>query len=340
VSIGRIGEDGQLQKFEADGTRIKGFYYKNVHYEGPKIFEGFDEITKDVRNYKFGETSPTEIREAFALLYSMFADMTTEIKPENMREYKARGFSEILRKIGVERLVVGHNPTDKLEKAGVNVIELNKEGSGVIHIDALMSENYGPPYGKGTVLVFGPQRGARLVGFQSGDQTASLEHVSIMTVKSFFEFVRRQLVKQEKAADRARSVKTIKSTKEIDVLQGAVQSIPPAVTLSLDGVDDAAESIVAPWVADTAPEIAQTLVAHYSAGAADEEMLQETAVLNDLGGNSIVLMAKADRGEPRIKIGQKVVLPSRQGGGIRRVNVYAGTKEVSLPDGRKPSSVC
>jgi hypothetical protein len=118
VSVGYVDQSGVFQEYDNDGERIKGLYYKGVQYKGKKIFEGLSKMANDIRNYDISTNNLSEITEALTLLTAIYADNTTRIKPQNLKEMKQKfGFNKILNKKGITTLIVGHNPVTKLDNA-------------------------------------------------------------------------------------------------------------------------------------------------------------------------------------------------------------------------------
>ncbi|MHB9155162.1 MAG: metallophosphoesterase, partial [Endomicrobiales bacterium] len=186
VSIGRIRDDGTLEQFEKDGRRIKGFYYKGIHYAGADLFKGFDRLADDISGFEFGKDPLAEIYEALALVNSLYADLSTRIKPTDLKRYKAIGYGRILDRMGVERLICGHNPVSKLNRSGIDTAERENAGGKVrlIHVDDDMSPGYTPPLGKGSFLEFSVQ-GSVFKGFVSGEKDAPQEQVALITREEF-----------------------------------------------------------------------------------------------------------------------------------------------------------
>ncbi|MDD5101452.1 MAG: metallophosphoesterase [Endomicrobiaceae bacterium] len=174
ISIGYVDKYGVFQEYDISGRRIKGFYYKDKQYTGKNIFKGLSKIASDIRNYDISTNNLSEISEALTLLTSIYADATTRIKPENLKEIKEKfGFSEILNKKGITTLIVGHNPVTKLDNAYefVPVRIFNKDFKiiNLVHIDGNMSPEYAPPKGAGIARLIGG--GINTRGFISGEST-------------------------------------------------------------------------------------------------------------------------------------------------------------------------
>ncbi|MDP2920922.1 MAG: hypothetical protein Q8O12_00940 [Candidatus Omnitrophota bacterium] len=93
------------------------FIYKGAVYRNEGIWEGLDAIQNDVRDLR----KPfSELHEALSLVNSWYADGTTKIKPENIKEYAEKiGIEKIFGKIGIRVLITGHNPLNKLQPAGI-----------------------------------------------------------------------------------------------------------------------------------------------------------------------------------------------------------------------------
>ena len=51
VCIGRMGKNGKVTDKDENGKNIKGLWYKGEQYTGSKLFEGFEKISSDIRNY-------------------------------------------------------------------------------------------------------------------------------------------------------------------------------------------------------------------------------------------------------------------------------------------------
>lgn len=174
VSVGYVDESGVFQEYDNDGKRIKGLYYKGVQYKGKKIFEGLSKMANDIRNYDISTNNLSEITEALTLLTAIYADNTTRIKPQNLKEMKQKfGFNKILNKKGITTLIVGHNPVTKLDNAYefVPIRIFNKEFKiiNLVHIDGNMSPEYAPPKGAGIARLIGGGISTR--GFISGEST-------------------------------------------------------------------------------------------------------------------------------------------------------------------------
>ncbi|MDD5020581.1 MAG: metallophosphoesterase [Endomicrobiaceae bacterium] len=175
VSIGRVAEDGKFEEFDAKGKRIKGFYYKGVHYTGEKIWDGFSKIAKDIKEYDIDKDDQSEIFEALALINAIYADNTTRIKPEYIAKYSINFTMEEMNKnIGMGTVIQGHNPKDKLAKNGITSFALDQEGKPVaIFVDGNMSPAYAKTRGAGSYVEISPQ-GIYSVGFPSGEATVTV----------------------------------------------------------------------------------------------------------------------------------------------------------------------
>ncbi len=175
VAIGRITEDGRFEEFDSKGKRIKGFYYKGVHYTGKKIWNGFSEIAKDIREYDIDKGDPNTIFEALALINAIYADNTTKIKPEyiakNNINFSMRKMNDV---IGIGTVIQGHNPKERLARNGITAFAFDQEGRPVsICVDGNMSPAYAPPRGAGSYVEISPQ-GIFSIGFPSGLATVSI----------------------------------------------------------------------------------------------------------------------------------------------------------------------
>lgn len=175
VSIGRVTEDGKFEEFDAKGKRIKGFYYKGVHYTGKNIWNGFSEIAKDIKEYDIDKDDQSKIFEALALINAIYADDTTRIKPEYIAKYNINFTMEQMNKnIGIGTVIQGHNPKDKLAKNGITSFALDQEGKPVaIFVDGNMSPAYAKTRGAGSYVEVSPQ-GIYSVGFPSGEATVTV----------------------------------------------------------------------------------------------------------------------------------------------------------------------
>lgn len=175
VAIGRITEDGRFEEFDSKGKRIKGFYYKGVHYTGKKIWEGFSEIAKDIKEYDIEKDGPEKIFEALALLNAIYADNTTRIKPEYIAKYNINfTMSKMNQAIDIGTVIQGHNPKDKLARNGITAFALDQEGRPVaIFVDGNMSPAYAKTRGAGSYVEISPQ-GIFSIGFPSGESTVTV----------------------------------------------------------------------------------------------------------------------------------------------------------------------
>lgn len=175
VSIGRVNEEGKFEEFDSKGKRIKGFYYKGVHYTGKNIWSGFSEIAKDIKEYDIDKDDQSKIFEALALINAIYADNTTRIKPEYIAKYNINFTIEQMNKnIGIGTVIQGHNPKDKLAKNGITSFALDQEGKPVaIFVDGNMSPAYAKTRGAGSYVEISPQ-GIYSVGFPSGEATVTV----------------------------------------------------------------------------------------------------------------------------------------------------------------------
>ena len=96
---------------ESEPDYVARFTYKGIVYEGETFFDGFKAIERDIQNL---DAPLSELYEALNLVNSWYADATTKLKPLDLAKYMSYGVGKILDPIGVTRLFVGHNPTDKL----------------------------------------------------------------------------------------------------------------------------------------------------------------------------------------------------------------------------------
>lgn len=175
VSIGRVNEEGKFEEFDSKGKRIKGFYYKGVHYTGKKIWKGFSEISKDIREYDIEKDDQSKIFEALAIINAVYADNTTRIKPEYIAKYHINFTMEQMNKaIGIGTVIQGHNPKDKLARNGLTTFALDQQGRPVsIFVDGNMSPAYAKTRGAGSYVEISPQ-GIYSIGFPSGLATVTV----------------------------------------------------------------------------------------------------------------------------------------------------------------------
>ncbi|MCL2144483.1 MAG: metallophosphoesterase [Endomicrobia bacterium] len=175
VSIGRV-VNGKIEKYEKNGQRIKGFYYKGRHYHRNSLFKGFEIIRRDIQNFNPETGDLGDMNEAFTLLYSIYSDFTTEVKHEDIRDrHQKIGFENILARMGrgVMRLTVGHNPISKTESVGLHPVEF--AGSRMIFsIDDEFSKKYAAPMGRGGANIYSGDIGVAYVGFESGAEDAKI----------------------------------------------------------------------------------------------------------------------------------------------------------------------
>ncbi len=191
ISIGYVDDKGIFHERDKHGKRIKGFFYKGVHYKGKNIFKGLNKISEDIRNYDISSNKLSDIMEALTLLTAIYADNTTRVKPANLREMKAKfGFHEILKRKGITTLVVGHNPVDKIgldnQFEYTTLRFFNKEFKivNLVQIDGNMSPGYKPPKGAGLVRFIGGEINTR--GFLRGDSTEITSSVHPDVTKEIF----------------------------------------------------------------------------------------------------------------------------------------------------------
>jgi hypothetical protein len=176
VAIGKV-DKGKIEKYDENGKRIKGFYYKGKHYYKKSLFKGLDEIVSDIRKFDFEKGDPSEIIEALVIVNSWYADLTTEIKPTDIRKrHQSIGFGKILARMGhgVMRLIVGHNPVNKSKSVGIHPVEFagKKDSIVVLSIDDRFSKRYEGPYGKGVILILKGSIGVISNSFESGSEDA------------------------------------------------------------------------------------------------------------------------------------------------------------------------
>ncbi|MFH1093076.1 MAG: hypothetical protein V1739_02840 [Candidatus Omnitrophota bacterium] len=96
-----------------DGTI--GFTYKDIVYQGKDLWKGLEILQSDVRNKPLDE-----LKEAFNLVMSWYADKTTTIKPENIKGYIDKwGIEKIQESIGAHLWFTCHNPLNKLQLYGI-----------------------------------------------------------------------------------------------------------------------------------------------------------------------------------------------------------------------------
>jgi|GEM_PF-6673619 len=178
VCIGKFDRaTGRVIEFESDGhggsRRIKGLWYDGTHYTGPRIFDAFDRMSADVRNFRYGTDKFSSIREAFALVLYLYADETVRIKPKDVKKASQvvcscglpggcascrgddgtvyKGIGLVMHKMGITGgWINGHSPTDKLAAEGVPMLELFN-GQVFANIDSSMAPKYGH---NGFMLVF------------------------------------------------------------------------------------------------------------------------------------------------------------------------------------------
>jgi hypothetical protein len=186
VSIGKVNETGQMQIYESDGRRIEGLWYKGVHYKGRAVFDGLYKMAVDIRMFDYNRPL-AEITEAFTLINSIYADSTTNLKPQQIAGAAERigkrmapmkmqkpwvapltaGLTEIMDKIAVPILFAGHNTISKLNKVKIDEIVLDSDGRAmIINVDDDMSPKYG---GRGSYKVYNAQIGILKSGFEGAD---------------------------------------------------------------------------------------------------------------------------------------------------------------------------
>ncbi|MCL2491335.1 MAG: metallophosphoesterase [Coriobacteriia bacterium] len=195
VSIGKVDEDtGRIVTHDENGDRIEGFYYKNTHYADQAIFNGFDRIARDIRDFDERTQSTSEIREALTLINSIYADETTIIKPkmiarnliasgrsvaegkdETAKELMARGLGMAMDRLKIPMIICGHNTVDKLEANSMGVI--NRDVNGLvrwINIDGGMSPKF---KGRGMIAKMSMANGfgLRVYGFSGHDTDIQMQ---------------------------------------------------------------------------------------------------------------------------------------------------------------------
>ena len=160
---------------ELAAKKIK-FVYQGVNYEGENIWAGLEKIQGDIRD----RGKPwSELREAFQLVMSWYADKTTRIKPGNIQE--------VIRKVGLARVQAGinaqtlftcHNPLNTLQLKGIGFKMQDKE---FIHfsVDKGMSWQKFKDVG-GYVVV---DRGVKLRGYDSPDFQRIIDSPQTLTLK-------------------------------------------------------------------------------------------------------------------------------------------------------------
>ncbi|MCL2750049.1 MAG: hypothetical protein FWE96_03455 [Coriobacteriia bacterium] len=193
VSIGKVNMDtGRLATHDESGERIEGFYFKGVHYKDQEIFQGFDAIAQDIRDFDETTQSASEIREALTLFNSIYADETTIIKPKMIannlaaagwlaldnegstadkttEELLATGLGSVLDRLGIPIIICGHNTIDKLEANGMGVINRDdKKRVRFISIDGGMSPKF---KGRGMIAKISAKEdfGLRVYGYSGKD---------------------------------------------------------------------------------------------------------------------------------------------------------------------------
>lgn len=185
ISIGKV-VDGTVTKYDENGERIKGVYYKGKHYGPKNIFKAFDRISEDVRNFDFENGNPAEIMEALIIYNSIYSDELTEIKPQNISEtHRVVGFANILSRMGkgIMRLAVGHNPISRGIRNGLHPVEFSgkRDLNLILSIDDEFSEKYAKPKGKGRIVVYSGDVGIYSKAYESGAENAKIlgkTHVS------------------------------------------------------------------------------------------------------------------------------------------------------------------
>jgi len=193
VSIGKVDPyTGQILTHDDKGERIEGFQYKGVEYKDQDIFQGFDAIAKDIRDFDEKTQSAFDIREALTLVNSIYADETTIIKPKmiakslieagrlaagseesaagkSTEELLALGLGSVLDRLKIPIVICGHNTIDKLEANGMGV--LNRDDKQVVRfisIDGGMSPKF---KGRGMIARISAKDGfgLRIDGFAGKD---------------------------------------------------------------------------------------------------------------------------------------------------------------------------
>lgn len=193
IAIGKV-VNGKIEKYDEKGKRIKGFYYKGKHYYKRSFFKGLDKIVNDIRNFDFQTGDPSEIIEALVIINSWYADLTTEIKPTDIKKVHQRiGFGNILSKMGsgIMRLTVGHNPVSKSKSQGLHPVEFAgmDDARIILCIDDEFSKRYAPPRGKGTVHIYKGDIGIISAGFESGEPNAVIVSNIVVSRNQFLRSV-------------------------------------------------------------------------------------------------------------------------------------------------------
>ncbi len=152
------------------------FTYKGVLYRGKNIWQGLDAIQDDVLNEN---NSFTDLQEAFTLVMSWYADKTTGIKPEHIKEYiKKFGIRAIQESIGAGVWFTCHNPLNTLSPKGIMFKE--QEGDYVhISVDKGMSWKKFKDVG-GYVVV--DNTGIKLRGFSNAEFKEIIDYPQTMNL--------------------------------------------------------------------------------------------------------------------------------------------------------------
>lgn len=188
VAIGRV-VNGKIEKYDENGKRIKGFYFRGEHYYGKSLMKGLDVLAAALRKNDWNSQA-----EALILINSWYADLTTEIKPDDIsKKHHVIGFEKILSRMGrgIMRLTVGHNPVSKSKSKGLHSVEFAgaEEARIVLSIDEEFSERYAKPMGKGTIHIHRGDIGIISTGFESGDPNAVIVADIVVSKKQFLRSV-------------------------------------------------------------------------------------------------------------------------------------------------------
>ncbi len=140
--------------------------YKGKEYRNNKIFQGFDQMTADVRDPGL---TMQEKWEARSLVNSWYADMTTQLKPIHIKKNREEiGINIIHGNLKIANWVTGHNPLRKLKTTF-----MTKTGK-YAHFE--MDKGMSPKFGEeGGLVSIGPD-GINLWGFSPAKE-AKVENI-------------------------------------------------------------------------------------------------------------------------------------------------------------------
>ncbi|MCL2174025.1 hypothetical protein FWH58_01875 [Candidatus Saccharibacteria bacterium] len=177
IAIGYVNENGQMIYEDENGQRIKGVQYKGREYRNGEIFECWDEWENVIHRYAEDPTSIlfTDVVEVFKLVYSMFADKSTLIKPsiisKNLTQITEKDYGDYqgpmllglaaggtLEKLGITGAhFSGHNPIINLQKVNLPPVMYDRRGdAATVYADYGMAEKYGAD---GAVFIYDPNMG-------------------------------------------------------------------------------------------------------------------------------------------------------------------------------------